>query len=136
MEKEGRGAMRTLARMQTAAAAGAMDTARFLSFFVSVEAGLRLGSYHAIERGGALRPADAAAPQSEPHRKGRDRMIHVLYNPYAGNHQGKIRARRLTDIYAGKKIQYIDMTKIDDYPALLRSLAPTTNWSCAAGTER
>lgn len=51
-------------------------------------------------------------------------MIHVLYNPYAGNHQGKIRARRLTDIYAGKKIQYIDMTKIDDYPALLRSLAP------------
>lgn len=39
----------------------------------------------------------------------------VLYNPYAGNGRGEENTRAIGDFLPGEKIDFHDMTKIEDY---------------------
>ena len=38
--------------------------------------------------------------------------INILYNPHAGNGNGESFAKNLLDYYSGKKLDFVDMTKI------------------------
>ena len=42
-------------------------------------------------------------------------ITYVLYNPKSGNKDGEQKARALSTLYNSKELEYIDITKIDDY---------------------
>ncbi len=48
--------------------------------------------------------------------------INILYNPHAGNGNGESFAKNLLEFYDGKKLDFIDMTKIASYKDFLASL--------------
>ena len=48
--------------------------------------------------------------------------INILYNPHAGNGNGESFAKNLLDYYSGKKLDFVDMTKIGSYADFLSSL--------------
>lgn len=47
---------------------------------------------------------------------------HVFYNPHAGNGRGTDAAHKLSALLPGDTLQFRDITKIDDYGTLFRSL--------------
>ena len=49
--------------------------------------------------------------------------IYALYNPYSGNHTGETRAKTLTNFYEGKELVFVDMTKVEDYAALVAEIS-------------
>ncbi len=49
-------------------------------------------------------------------------MIYVLYNPLCGDRNGAEKAKELTKLYKDKELEFIDITKIDDYRKLTDSL--------------
>ena len=52
-------------------------------------------------------------------------ITYILYNPYAGNNQGKQRAEKLKEFYPEEDTLYVDMTKIHDYVRFLLDVEPT-----------
>lgn len=45
----------------------------------------------------------------------------VLYNPYSHNEQGELEAKKLNVVFSGNVFDYVDMTKIEDLDAFIRS---------------
>lgn len=48
--------------------------------------------------------------------------INILFNPHAGNGNGESFARNLLEYYDGKKLEFVDMTKIESHKDFLSSL--------------
>ena len=57
----------------------------------------------------------------------------VLYNPYAGNGRGEENTRAIGDFLPGEKIDFHDMTKIEDYGEFFRHLPPETRVILSGG---
>lgn len=66
-------------------------------------------------------------------RDGTPMTYYVLYNPHAGNGRGKEAACRLAELLAGNEVKFQDMTRVEDYGALLDTLPAEETLVLAGG---
>lgn len=60
-------------------------------------------------------------------------MTFVLYNPLASNKNGKNRAMELESILTGEKLEFADITALEDFDGYFRSLSPDDKVIIAGG---
>ena len=60
-------------------------------------------------------------------------MTHILYNPFSGNGEGKVRAEEVKKFYEGKETEFVDMTSVD-YGAFFAGL-PEGDDICICGGD-
>ena len=60
-------------------------------------------------------------------------MTFVLYNPLASNKNGKNRAMELESILEGEKLEFADITALEDFDGYFRSLSPDDKVIIAGG---
>ncbi|MBQ2468048.1 MAG: diacylglycerol kinase family protein [Clostridia bacterium] len=60
-------------------------------------------------------------------------MTHILYNPFSGNGEGKVRAEEVRKFYEGKETEFVDMTSVD-YGAFFAGL-PEGDDICICGGD-
>ncbi|MBR3423556.1 MAG: diacylglycerol kinase family protein, partial [Clostridia bacterium] len=60
-------------------------------------------------------------------------MTHLLYNPFSGNGEGKVRAEEAKKFYEGKETEFVDMTSVD-YSAFFANL-PEGDDICICGGD-
>lgn len=49
-------------------------------------------------------------------------MIYILYNPLAGNKGSEDKARKLSDIYPGRELKFLDIRNVTNYQVFIESL--------------